>query len=79
LFHAFICVTTPHFNIEGFVRLGLIPHFDWAQGQIILGVDREMTAKVGKVGDIQPDTPAPLGPDARKQIKLPGTRSLERK
>jgi hypothetical protein len=79
MLYAFTCATTPHLNIEALMRLWLIPHFDWVQGEVILRGDKEMAVKVSKAGDIQPDTSALLGPDARKRITLPGTQSPKRK
>jgi hypothetical protein len=46
---------------------------------IYLRVDRELATRVRRPRDIQPDTSAPLGPEARKRITLPGREKSKRK
>jgi hypothetical protein len=76
---AFFCATTPHLNVEAFMRLGLTPYVHGQPGEIYLRVDRELATRVRRPGDIQPDTRAPLGRDAHTRIKLPGRENSKRK
>jgi hypothetical protein len=76
---AFFNATTPHLNVEAFMRLGLIPYAPVIPGDIYLRVAREQAARVRRPGDILPDTSAPLGPEGRKRITLPGSEKSKRK